>query len=66
MKYDGRFGKYGGVYAPELLMPAIEELEEGFYKFMEDEKFQKEYHKYLKEFAGRPTGLYYAENLSKK
>ncbi len=65
-KYDGRFGKYGGVYAPELLMPAIEELEEGFYKFMEDEKFQKEYHKYLKEFAGRPTGLYYAENLSKK
>ena len=66
MKYDGRFGKYGGVYAPELLMPAIEEVEEGFYKFMEDEKFQKEYHKYLKEFAGRPTGLYYAENLSKK
>ena len=66
MKYDGRFGKYGGVYAPELLLPAIEELEEGFYKFMEDEKFQKEYHKYLKEFAGRPTGLYYAENLSKK
>ncbi|MGN0093402.1 MAG: tryptophan synthase subunit beta [Methanobrevibacter sp.] len=66
MKYNGRFGKYGGVYAPELLMPAIEELEEGFYKFMEDEEFQKEYHKYLREFAGRPTGLYYAENLSKK
>lgn len=66
MMYDGKFGKYGGVFIPELLMPGVEELEKGFYKYKDDPKFQKELHKYLKEFAGRPTGLYYAENLSKK
>ena len=66
MKYDGKFGKYGGIFVPELLIPAIEELEEAFYKFKDDEKFIKELNCYLKEFAGRPTGLYYAENLSKK
>lgn len=66
MKYDGKFGKYGGMYAPELLVPAIEELEEAFYKYKDDEKFIKELEFYLKEFAGRPTGLYYAENLSNK
>lgn len=66
MKYDGKFGKYGGMYAPELLVPAIEELEEAFYKYKDDKKFIKELEFYLKEFAGRPTGLYYAENLSNK
>ncbi len=66
MKYDGKFGKYGGIYIPELLIPAIEELEEAFYKFKDDEKFIKELEFYLREFAGRPTGLYYAENLSEK
>ncbi|MBE6485475.1 MAG: tryptophan synthase subunit beta [Methanosphaera stadtmanae] len=66
MKYKGKFGKYGGIFIPELLIPAIEELEEAFYKFKEDEKFLNELNEYLKEFAGRPTGLYFAENLSKK
>ncbi|MBR3214423.1 MAG: tryptophan synthase subunit beta [Methanosphaera sp.] len=66
MKYDGKFGKYGGVYVPELLIPAIEELEEAFYKFKDNKDFTKELDEYLYEFAGRPTGLYYAENLSKK
>lgn len=66
MRHDGKFGKYGGVYVPELLIPAIEELEEAFYKFKDDEKFINELNEYLCEFAGRPTGLYYAENLSKK
>ncbi|OED30516.1 tryptophan synthase subunit beta [Methanosphaera sp. WGK6] len=66
MKYKGKFGKYGGVYAPELLIPAVEELEDAFYKFKDNEKFINELKFYLKEFAGRPTGLYYAENLSKK
>lgn len=66
MKYDGKFGKYGGVYVPELLIPAIEELEEAFYKFKDNKEFTKELEEYLCEFAGRPTGLYYAENLSKK
>jgi len=66
MKYNGKFGKYGGIYIPELLIPAIEELEEAFYKFKDDEKFIEELEFYLREFAGRPTGLYYAENLSKE
>ena len=66
MKYKGKFGKYGGIFVPELLIPAIEELEEAFYKFKDDEKFMDEFNFYLKEFAGRPTGLYYAENLSEK
>lgn len=66
MKYDGKFGKYGGIFVPELLIPAIEELEEAFYKFKDNEEFNNELKFYLKEFAGRPTGLYYAENLSKK
>ena len=64
MKYEGKFGKYGGIFVPELLIPAIEELEEAFYKFKDDEEFMNELHFYLKEFASRPTGLYYAENLS--
>ena len=66
MKYEGKFGKYGGVYVPELLIPAIEELEEAFYKFKDDEEFIRQLNEYLHEFAGRPTGLYYAENLSKE
>ena len=66
MKYDGKFGKYGGIFIPELLIPAIEELEDAFYKFKDDEKFLEELEFYLKEFAGRPSGLYYAENLSDK
>ncbi|WP_042708133.1 tryptophan synthase subunit beta [Methanobrevibacter wolinii] len=66
MNHDGKFGKYGGIYVPELLMPAIEELEEAFYKYKDNPKFNSELNKYLKEFAGRPTGLYYAGNLSEK
>ncbi len=66
MMYDGKYGKYGGIFVPELLIPAIEELEEAFYKFKEDEEFLEELEYYSREFAGRPTGLYYADNLSEK
>ena len=61
MKYpkDGRFGEFGGKYIPETLVPAIEELEENYLKF-------KELDYYLKVYAGRPTPLYYAKNLSEK
>ncbi len=62
----GRFGEYGGRFAPEVLMPALEELEKGFEKFRKDENFIKELNHYLKEFAGRPTPLYYAKNLTEK
>ena len=66
MKHDGKFGKYGGIFVPELLIPAVEELEDAFYKYKDDEKFKKDLEYYSREFAGRPTGLYYAENLSNK
>ncbi|MBM3309551.1 MAG: tryptophan synthase subunit beta [Candidatus Altiarchaeales archaeon] len=62
----GKFGVYGGQFAPETLMPALEELEEALEKYGRDKKFQEELNYYLKEYAGRPTPLYYAGNLSKK
>lgn len=63
---NGKFGKYGGIFVPELLIPALEELERAFLKYKDDKKFNQELDYYLKEFAGRPTGLYYAQNLSEK
>ena len=68
MKYpkDGKFGEFGGKYIPETLVPAIEELEENYLKFKDDKNFKKELDYYLKQYAGRPTPLYYAKNLSEK
>jgi len=60
----GRFGKFGGQYVPETLMNALIELEDEFEGAMKDEEFLKEYRYYLKEYSGRPTPLYYAENLT--
>ena len=68
MKYpkNGKFGEFGGQYIPETLVPAIEELEENYLKFKNDRKFKQELDYYLKVYAGRPTPLYYAKNLSEK
>ncbi len=66
MIMDGKFGKYGGIFVPELLIPALEELESAFLKYKDDKQFNQDLDFYLKEFAGRPTGLYLAKNLSKK
>ena len=63
---NGRFGEFGGKYIPETLVPAIEELEENYLKFRNDKKFKKELNYYLREFAGRPTPLYFAKNLTEK
>ena len=63
---NGKFGKYGGIFVPELIILALEELEEAFLRYKDDEKFNEELDFYLSEFAGRPTSLYYAKNLSKK
>ena len=62
----GRFGDFGGRYIPETLVPAIEELEENYLKFRQDKNFRKELDYYLKYYAGRPTPLYFAKNLTKK
>ncbi len=63
---DGRFGEFGGKYIPETLVPAVEELEESYHKFKNDKEFKNELDYYLRKFAGRPTPLYYAKNLSEK
>jgi len=63
---NGHFGKFGGRFVPETLMPVLIELEE-FYKGVRfDKEFWKEMDYYYKEYIGRPTGLYFAPNLSKE
>ena len=62
---DGKFGRYGGKYIPETLAPAIEELESAYQKYKDDPGFQNELSYYLTEYAGRPTPLYFAKNLTK-
>ncbi len=58
------FGKFGGMYAPETLVPALLEIEDQFRKFQSDEDFLREYDYYLSNYVGRPSPLYYARNLS--
>jgi len=59
-----KFGKYGGQYAPEVLMHALAELEEAVEDALSDIEFRKELDKLLRDYAGRPTPLYFAKNLS--
>ncbi|MER3536598.1 MAG: tryptophan synthase subunit beta [Thermus sp.] len=61
----GRFGPYGGRYVPETLIPALEEVQEAYLEAKQDPVFLKELEHYLKSFAGRPTPLYFAANLSR-
>ncbi len=60
----GRFGKFGGKYVPETLMPALEELEAAFDKYCNESGFQEELQGLLKDYVGRPTPLYFAERLT--
>jgi len=63
---DGKYGKYGGRFVPEVLMEAITELEKAYSEAKADPTFQKQLDYYLAEFVGRPTPLYFAENLTRK
>lgn len=60
----GYFGEYGGKFVPEILIPAIEELEIAYEETQNDPVFQKEYHDLLQEYVGRPTKLTYANRLT--
>jgi len=60
----GRFGRFGGKYVPETLMPALSELEAAFKQYSNDPDFQTELNYLLKEYVGRPTPLYFAERLT--
>ncbi|MDP6418020.1 MAG: tryptophan synthase subunit beta [Candidatus Krumholzibacteria bacterium] len=66
MKRDGRFGPYGGFYVPEILMPALEELEEAWLSARRDSAFRKELRLLLDRYAGRPTPITACDNLSRK
>ncbi len=61
----GRFGNYGGRFVPELLMPALLELEEVYEEAKNDPEFAEELDNYLKQYAGRETPLYFAEKFSR-
>src|SRR5690625_7850814 len=62
----GRYGSFGGRFVPELLMPALLELEEAYEDAKSDEAFMEELAYYLTEYVGRETPLYEAKNLAKK
>jgi len=62
----GRYGQFGGRFVPETLMTAVLELEEEYKKAIADPEFIKEMNHYLKEYIGRETPLYFAENITKQ
>ena len=66
MRSLGKFGPYGGMFVAELLVPALEELERGFEGCTRDPTFRAELDALLTSYAGRPTPLYLAENLSRE
>src|SRR5580700_9065557 len=61
----GHFGIYGGVYVPETLMAALAELEKAYAAARADPSFVAELDGHLRDFAGRPTPLYFAERLTR-
>ena len=61
----GRYGIFGGQYIPETLMNAVQELEEAYARYSQDQEFQEELEDLLKNYAGRPSMLYYAEKMTK-
>ncbi len=63
---NGKFGKFGGRYVAETLMPAVLELEEAYKMAKKDKKFWSEFSEYLQYYVGRPSPLYFAKNLSEK
>ena len=62
----GHFGVYGGRYVPETLMPALQQLEQAYLAAKKDRRFRAELDYYLREYAGRPTPLYFASQLTKR
>lgn len=63
---NGFYGNYGGAYIPEQLQPVIQELQEKYLHYLEQEDFKQEMQELLQDYVGRPTPLYFAKNLSQK
>ena len=70
MKYkvdeNGFYGEFGGAYVPEILYKCVHDLQEAYIPIIESEEFQSEYKALLKDYAGRPSPLYYAKHMSEK
>ena len=65
MDKKGRFGIHGGQYIPEILMNAVQELEDAYEHYKNDPEFNRELSELLNDYAGRPSRLYYAEKMTK-
>ena len=61
----GRFGQFGGMYVPETLMTPLLDLTKAYEEARRDPVFQQEFADMLRDYAGRPTGLYFAESLTR-
>ena len=58
------FGEFGGMYVPQILMPALRQLEEAFVSAQKDPEFQAQFNDLLKNYAGRPTALTKCQNIT--
>ena len=65
MSEIGRFGEFGGQYVPETVMTAVHELEDAYNKYKDDPEFNRELRQLYRDYAGRPSMLYYAEKMTK-
>ncbi|MCR5166700.1 MAG: tryptophan synthase subunit beta [Oscillospiraceae bacterium] len=65
MEKIGRYGEYGGQYVPETVMNAVHELEDAYKKYIDDPQFNAELKELYRDYAGRPSLLYYAERMTK-
>ena len=63
---NGFYGQFGGMFVPDTLMPALKEFESYYLEHIQKKEFQEELQHYLTDYVGRPTPLFYAENLSKQ
>jgi len=66
MKQKGRYGQFGGFYVPEVLIPALEEIEAGFERYYKDPAFLQELDDLYRNYAGRPSPLYHAKRFSQQ
>ena len=63
---NGFYGKFGGAFVPDVLLPNIQVLQEAYLPIIESEDFQREFHQLLRDYVGRPSPLYHARRLSEK
>lgn len=63
---NGYYGEFGGAYVPEILFKTVENLREAYLPIIESEEFQKEFHRLLRDYVGRPSPLFHARRLSER